>query len=295
MGALAQRRSDQYHEAILMVKGCLVVAMVLLGACNVTPAIFRPVVDDAGADRGNVGMDAAIDAVPGTVDAPALSCGQLRDALGPISGVYWLRNDTLQPAFQAYCEQVVEGGGWALLYNSVLRLDGTTTAFWNISYADRFATIGAPSISDNYYAGSMYQRGTSFLDTITDLDGKDAVAMRADSLGLDPQTMAFAGPMLISGSLRVFQQHFAAGWSSPDFDGDLYVSNCATFFNNVTQHYGNCWYYNLGSDADAPTLDGGVGPHVNNLILMELGLGLQPTTDAGSYSRVTRIARYVRF
>lgn len=269
--------------------------MALLGACHVTPATFKPTMDDAGTDRGSADLDGAIDATLGTADAPALSCLQLRDVLGPISGVYWLHNDASQPAFQAYCEQIVEGGGWALLYNSVLRLDGTTTAIWNISYADRFGTIGQPSISDNYYAGNMYRRGTSFLDMIADLGGKDAVAMRADSQGLNPDTMAFMAPALVSGSQRVFQQQFAAGWSSPDFDGDRYtLDNCATLFNNVTQHYGDCWYYNLGSDADAPTLDGGVGPHVNNAILVELGLSLQ-TTDAGTYSRVTRISRYVRW
>lgn len=268
--------------------------MALMAACNVTAVTFTPTVDDAGAARDSIDLDGAIDAVPGTADAPALSCSQLRDALGPISGVYWLRDDPSQPAFQAYCEQVTEGGGWAVLYNSVLRLDGTTTAFWNISYADRFATIGAPSTSDNYYAGSMYQRGTSLLDVITDLDGKDAVAARVDSQGLVPQTMAFISPVLVSGSPRVFQEHFAAGWSSPDFDGDQHAPfNCATFYSNVTQHYSNCWYYNLGSDADSPLLDGGVGPHVNNSILVELALSQQPA--AGAYSRVNRITRYVRW
>lgn len=279
-----------------MVNGCSVVAMALLAACNVNPVTFTPTVDDAGAERDSVGLDGAIDAAPGTAGAPALSCRQLRDVLGPISGVYWLRDDASQLAFQAYCEQVVEGGGWAVLYNSVLRLDGTTTAFWNILYADRFATIGAPSTSDNYYAGSMYLRGTSFLDVITDLGGKDAVAARVDSQGLDPQTMAFIMPVLVSGSPSVFQQQFAAGWSSPDFDGDRSApDNCATYYSNVTQHYGSCWYYNLGSDADAPLLDGGVGPHVDNPILVELGLSLQPTADAGRYSRVNRITRYVRW
>jgi len=277
-----------------MVKDCSVVAMALLAACNVNPVTFRPTVDDAGADRDSVDLDGAIDAAPGTADAPALSCGQLRDALGPVSGVYWLRDDASQPAFQAYCEQVVEGGGWAVLYNSVLHLDGTTTAFWNILYADRFATFGAPSTTDNYYAGSMYRRGTSFLDVITDLAGKDAVAARVDSQGLDPQTMAFIVPVLVSGNPTVFQEHFTAGWSSPDFDGDQNAPyNCATFYSNVTQHYSTCWDYNLGSDADVPFLDGGVGPHVYNPTLVELGLSLQPA--GGTYSRVNRITRYVRW
>jgi hypothetical protein len=263
-------------------------------SCNVTAVTFTPVVDvvdDAGPVRDTIDT---IDAAPGTEDAPALSCRQLRDTLGPISGVYWLRDDMSQPAFQAYCEQVVEGGGWAVLHNSVLRLDGTTTAFWNISYANRFATIGAPSISDNYYAGSMYRRGTSFLDVITDLDDKEAVAARVESQGINPQNMAFISPVLESGSSGVFASHFATGWSSPDFDGDSYApDNCATYYSNVTQHYSSCWVYNLGSDADSPFLDGGVGPHVHRSILVELGL--QPTADGGSYSRVKRITRYVRW
>jgi hypothetical protein len=275
------------------VNECLAVAIALLAACSVKPVTFTPAVDDADVDRDSVDPDGAIDAAPGTEDAPAPSCRHLRDLLGPVSGVYWLRNDVSQPAFQAYCEQEVEGGGWAVLYNSVLRLDGTTTAFWNIAYADRFSTIGAPSITDNYYAGGMYRRGTSFLDVITDLEGVNVVAAQVDSQGIDPGTMAFSSPVLVSGNPSVFQVHFASGWSSHDFDADTGPQNCATSYSNVTQHYSSCWYYNLGSDADAPLLDGGVGPHVHNPVLTQLGLALQPA--GGSYSRVTRITRYVRW
>ncbi|HWO21076.1 MAG TPA: hypothetical protein VNO30_20050 [Kofleriaceae bacterium] len=106
--------------------------------------------------------------------------------------------------------------------------------------------------------------------------------------------MAFIAPVRVSGSLGVFREQFAAGWSSPDFDGDPHVAyNCASYYSNVTQHYSNCWAYNLGSDADAPFLDGGVGPHVSNSILVELGLSLPPGN--GNYSRVNRITRYVRW
>jgi hypothetical protein len=189
----------------------------------------------------------------------------------------------------------VDDAGADRVYNSVLRLDGTTTAFWNIAYADRFATIGAPSTSDNYYAGSMYRRGTSFLDVITDLDGKDAVAMRADSQGLNPQTMAFISPVRVSGNPGVFENQFAAGWSSRDFDGDQDTGNCATQYSNVTQHYDSCWIYNLGSDYDVPRLDGGVGPHVHRDALIELGLQPQSPADGGLHSRVKRITRYVRW
>jgi len=64
-------------------------------------------------------------------------------------------------------------------------------------------------------------------------------------------------------------------------------------YGNIAQHYGTCWYYNLGGDADSPFDDGGVGPHVNNSILTPLGLALQP--GGGQYSQVHRIARYTRW
>jgi hypothetical protein len=235
----------------------------------------------------------------GTELEPAAGCTALRDALGPVSGVYWVKHpDPARPAFQAYCEQELEGGGWALVYNSVFRMDGTTTAFWQILRDDRFKTKGALGIADNYYAGSNYLLGSSFLDTITDRVGTTAVAAVVDSEGLDPETMHFNAPVKVSGNDSIFTSHFASGWSSPDHDDDTYNGtppNCANYYSDVTQHYGSCWAYNLGSDADLPYLDGGVGPHVNNGVLTALGLALQTSTGAGSYSQVNRISRYVRY
>jgi hypothetical protein len=113
--------------------------------------------------------------------------------------------------------------------------------------------------------------------------------------GFDQASMAFIAPSKVSGSDGVFVNQFASGWSSRDHDADTYVENCATRFGDVAQHYSACWSYNLGADADGepPFLDGGVGPHVNNGILAELGLAAQP--DGGSYSRVGRIARFARW
>lgn len=283
-------------EAIVRGNGWTIVTLALLAACHISAVTFTPLddaLDDAGPARDGLALDAAIDAVPGTAGAPAPSCRQLLTIIGPISGVYWLQDDVSQPAYQAYCEQEIDGGGWAVIYNSELHLDGTTTAFWNISYADRLATIGAPSNSDNYYAGSMYRRGTSFLDVITDLDDKKAVAARVDSQGFDPASMQFMSPILVAGNPSVFQAQVAAGWSSPDHDGDTYQDNCATFYSNVSQHYSNCWIYNLGSDADSPFFDSGVGPHVHSGILSQLGL--TPQVGGGNYSRVKRITRHVRW
>jgi hypothetical protein len=244
-----------------------------------------------------VPVDAPVDAALGTMERPAASCAELLSAFGPASGVYWVRHpNPARPAFETYCEQVVDGGGWALVYSSVFRSDGTTTAFWNIPYADRFTTKGNRSADDNYYDGPLYLTGTAFLDTVTDVDGKTAVLARVDTQGFDPDTMRFIAPRLVVGDGDVFESHFNAGWSSADRDGDTEPSiNCAVFFQNVSQHYGACWRYNLGADADEPFLDGGVGPHVFRGTLLDLGLAEQRTTGAGTYSQVRRIARHVRW
>jgi hypothetical protein len=237
----------------------------------------------------------------GTELEPAAGCTALRDALGPVSGIYWVEHpDPARPPFQVYCEQELEGGGWALLYNSVLRPGGGTTEFWQIVRDDRFKTKGELGITDNYYAGGNYFVGTSYLDTITDLAGTTAVGAVVDSQGIDPETMEFTAPVKIAGLDSIFAAHFAAGWSSPDYDGDTHTNpaisaNCAIHYSNVTQHYSSCWSYNLGSDADVPYYDGGVGPHASNGVLTALGLALQGATGAGDYSQVNRISRYVRF
>jgi hypothetical protein len=114
--------------------------------------------------------------------------------------------------------------------------------------------------------------------------------------GIDTVTMRFTSPEWdrISGLERVYERHFAAGWSSQDHDGDDNPDgNCARTYAGVTQHYKACWYYNLGADADPPDDDGGVGPHVEKLVLSDMHLAPQP--NGGGYSQVNRIARFARW
>jgi hypothetical protein len=59
----------------------------------------------------------------------------------------------------------------------------------------------------------------------------------------------------------------------------------------VTQHYANCWAYNLGADAEEPIADGTVGPHVHSGTLTAMGLH----QDGSAYSRVRRITRFAKW
>ena len=280
------------------------------GACGAVRGGEQPA--DSGTDASSVGIDAgdsdasspSTDAASPPPDAstlgmsinPAASCADLLTALGPVSGVYWVKNpDGHGAPFQVYCEQQLEQGGWALLYNSVRRADGTTTAFWNIPYVQRFTTKGIPAPGQNYYQGNLYLSGTQYMDVFTDLAGTVAKAAVVHASGVNVDSMAFISPALISGNPDVFAQEFNAGWSSPDHAGDTSGANCAQRYSSVTQHYGACWAYNLGADADpdTPFLDGGVGPHVSSNVLTALKLAVQPT--GGKYSQVARIARFTRW
>jgi hypothetical protein len=254
---------------------------------------------DAG-DGDDAAIDAMIvdgppsDALLGSKDNPARSCVELRTAAMP-SGVYWLAAPAGQSvaSFEVYCEQVLNGGGWALMENSVRRADGKTTAFWQFKFADRLKQMGAPALDQNYYNGAIYLLGSEYMDFFVDLQDKAAVAAVMTATGFDPMKMTFTMPTFVTGNTQVFNGQFAAGWSSSDFDNDLATASCPALDNNVAQHYNNCWAYSLGSDADDPRLDGGVGPHVHNPVLTERGLSLQPGT--GVYSQVKRISRFARW
>jgi Fibrinogen beta and gamma chains, C-terminal globular domain len=236
-------------------------------------------------------QDASPDAALGTMANPAASCLVLLTAIGPTSGVYWVTAPGMPP-FEVYCDQQTNGGGWAMLFNSV-RTNGQTTAFWQIPFAARLDRKGTRAPSENFYDGALYRIGTSYMDVLVDVQGTLAVAAVMSASGIDTATMRFIQPALVVGNSSVFTNQFASGWGAPDFDGDTFNGSCSTTFSNVTQHYSSCWSYNLGSDADDPVLDGGVGPHANNAVLTDLGLAAQP--NGGAYSQLSRIARFVRW
>jgi len=251
---------------------------------------------DAPPDDAATAIDAADRGPLGSATNPAATCADILAAVGPKSGIYWLRHpDGMSPQFAVFCEQTIEGGGWAMVYNSVpssARV-GPTIPFWQFFYADRFKRFGVQAADRNYYDGSLYLLGKEYMDVFVDIMGKQAVGAMMTTTGIDQTTMKFGNPMFKSGQKPVFDAHFAAGWSCRDHDDDTAPdSNCALSHLSVAQHYSACWIYNLGADADPPDFpDGGWGPHVHISILMPLGLAGDPTV----YSRVNRIARFTRW
>lgn len=236
----------------------------------------------------------------GSASTAGASCQALLDAGVTLSGAYWVKNPTPADPSQVglpmgiYCDQDVNGGGWALVYNSVL--GANTLDFWNIPYAQRLGRRGRPSIDSNYYDGSLYQTAAAtYMDVIEDLRGNTVIAFIARTAGINNVNMRFSSPVLLSGDFELFTSQFASGWSAPDYDGDVEpTTECALYYNNVTQHYSRCWAYNLGSDADVQdgeTTDQRLGPHVHKTALDSLGA----TGDGSGYGRVRAIRRYVKW
>lgn len=226
----------------------------------------------------------------------AASCSALLATGVSSSGSYWITNTAAADAAQAgkpvlaYCDQTTNGGGWALIANSVL--SPNTLDFWSIPYTQRLGRRGQPSLEANFYDGSLYQTTVaSYMDVIEDLQGKVAIALVATSSGINNTSMRFGGAAKVTGNDDIFQNQFAGGWSAPDYDGDTHASNCATMFNGVTQHYTGCWSYNFGSDADSDSVDGRFGPHLSRVSATALGL----SNDGTDYTRVRRISRFVKW
>ncbi len=134
--------------------------------------------------------------------------------------------------------------------------------------------------------GLLYLVGREYRDEIADIKGTVAEVMRATAEGIDTTTMKLLRPLHVSGDADVFFSHFLSGWSSGDHDGDTAPNNnCAVEALNVTQHYAQCWEYNLGADGDAPFDDGGWGPHLGTHIADQARLA----NDNTRYTRVRRI------
>lgn len=212
---------------------------------------------------------------------------------GVPSGVYTLDVDGPgpEPELDAYCDLETDGGGWALLYNSVGSEAGKTLRFWDIPYAERLGTRGEPALGQNFYRGSLYAVGREYRDEIEDLEGNVEEVMRATAEGIDAETMKLVRPTHMTGSADIYVAHFFSGWSSHDHDADPHPGNCALEHQNVTQHYAQCWEYNLGADGDAPFDDGGWGPHLATHVAERLGLA----SDGSPSTRVRRISRWTRW
>ncbi|WP_437738288.1 fibrinogen-like YCDxxxxGGGW domain-containing protein [Sorangium sp. So ce1335] len=269
--------------------------------------------DGAGGAGGSPPADARCDVEAGA-GCVYDRCSAVPD--GAPGGVYTIDPDGTGPQepLQVHCGEPADGGRWALVYNSVGgRVDeehGTTRAFWNIPYRARLSPKGKPSLDDNHYQPGLYSAGREYRDEIEDTDGKVAEVLFATAAGIDAEDMTLSSPELVTPKHvdedgedidKIFANQFGAGWSSPDFDGDdMSDRNCAVAYGDVTQHYGSCFVYSLGADADEPTAGQSVdaaiadddwGPHLDT----EVAERFELSNDGTQYTRVKRISRWTRW
>ncbi|MFN3198295.1 MAG: fibrinogen-like YCDxxxxGGGW domain-containing protein [Bradymonadia bacterium] len=239
------------------------------------------------------GATALLCASAAQAQTPSSCASIVRNGLSNGDGVYTIDPDGAggNAAFDVYCDMTTDGGGWAMLYNSVGDPGGQTTAFWQIPYAERLNVKGTPNLSSNFYAGSLYIYGREYRETITDLNDTTVEVYRATSQGINTSNMHLTSPAFVSGNSNSYSCQFASGWAASNYDADGYGGNCASAYSNVTQHYCSCWYYNLGSDADGPHFDGGWGPHYHSSTASSDGL----STDGSGYSRMNAITRWTRW
>jgi hypothetical protein len=246
----------------------------------------------------------------------ALESGQLT-----MSGVITIDPDGMGPELplEVYCDQVTDGGGWALVYSSIgTQGPGVTTAFWNIAYDLRLETKvdppgTPPAPSKNCYVGRLYRYGKQYRDDVVDTVGNEVKgALRAKATGINEVTMKLQGAAQDAGNLSfdMYVSQFAAGWSAPGGamnDHDPHPTNCADDWQSVTQHYGGCWNYSLGASTDVnpdpmvmDTLDAGWGPHMINATIKQINMALpmgsaQLVTDGGLNGQASRVGRISRF
>ena len=272
-----------------------------------------------GGGTGGTTTTTTTDTTPTT---PTSCKNALESGVLTMSGVITIDPDGMGPEMplEVYCDQMTDGGGWALVYSSIgTENPGVTTAFWNIAYELRLETKvdppdTPPAPSKNCYVGRLYRYGKQYRDDVVDTAGTEVKgALRAKATGINEVTMKLQGAAQELGNLstEIYSSQFAAGWSAPGAmnDHDPNPTNCADDWQSVTQHYGGCWYYSLGAstlNSDAmvtDTLDSGWGPHIINGTIKQINMALPMGSTQlvtvgglnGQASRVNRISRFTRW
>ena len=207
-------------------------------------------------------------------DSSALNCEDLKTKVpSATSGVYWIDPDagTHSNAFQAYCDQQTEGGGWTLVwsytfttYHSKFWTNAnavTPRPTWKVSNANTRVSTAVP-LSETHYEAMNFALwrtiGKEFLiksninNWIACKDGSGSLVMqKAGSLscklvkqvskqcaGVVPKSIATnrEGPYLSSSSLYYF---FDGSTSSSAPTHDPCGRNQANQVNGVVNPHGN--------------------------------------------------------
>lgn len=192
-----------------------------------------------------------------TSSNPAKTAKEIRaSGKDAISGVYWLKPDGMNTAFQCYCE-FDEFGSWMLVWSNLRGKTGrpTTSMTWSTA-----TTLASPivhgTISANKELFEVYTPLSSWNKMMKDVKGKLKYEWRHDYnapyrdkmliCDIDPFTSADSYKLKLSNATKdtdagLFQYHNNRPFSTYDSDHDAYVSNCPNLYSKTPWWYGACW------------------------------------------------------
>ncbi len=186
---------------------------------------------------------------PGSKDNPGSSCKQIL-SMNPASktGSYWLDPDGVasgNPAYEAYCEMTLAGGGWTLVFNldtndGAIRSYGDTD-FW-LKADKQFGVVGS-ALQNDYKGSSFGSIAGSEILVWAHKEGADwntpsAWARGTVVSGLQGKTMAdwLAAPAntaLSTGKIDTSGSVATPGAYSRNV-GDVFIDNALPFIVNST-------------------------------------------------------------
>jgi hypothetical protein len=209
-----------------------------------------------------------------TKESPGRSCADIKKGGGNTNGLYWINPDNKGEAFQVYCEQETDGGGWMLMQHTrwgrgsnPCGLSSNYRQHINAWVEKGIGNIAAwhstkSPLNDNkcyFMPFKNWRRITGTQDSGGVISEMSLVSERGFgqkitmdnfylSSGSKPWGLRMSNYQEIKAKMCNNQDNCFAnqniGFSSYANDADIYGTHCARNYNNQAWWYANCYHHN---------------------------------------------------